>query len=392
MALSQSPKIVTDGLVFYYDINNVQKSWRGAPTTNLATNVNLGFSGDRWTNVSALDYPNKNSMPFNLLGPVWKLSSGNNYLGFASDFNITAGNTYTLSCWYYVNTVQTINWLNDVWNNGYASVVSSVASNTFINTNNTNGWRYGSKTFTISGGSSPFYVRGTSSTLGDGNPTGSVYIANFQIEQNSLATSYVNGTRSNTQAVLDLMNNIPLTVENLTYNSSGTFSFNGTSSRVLSSSPVTINYSNGGTFEMVFRSADIATPRAQGYMQHNNGGTGNYVNFYSSTNKMRWEVIGNGLTAPYGWNGDRVLSNNTWYHAVGTFSSGGITRLYINGTLDKQVTQTVYPRGDVTASIVIGEYSGYMSGDIPMCKIYNRSLSEAEVFQNFSAIRGRYGL
>ena len=37
MALGHSPSIVTNGLVFAYDMGNPQKSWKGAPTTNLFT-------------------------------------------------------------------------------------------------------------------------------------------------------------------------------------------------------------------------------------------------------------------------------------------------------------------------------------------------------------------
>ena len=35
MSLSHAPKIKTDGLVFYYDMENTQKSWKGAPTINI---------------------------------------------------------------------------------------------------------------------------------------------------------------------------------------------------------------------------------------------------------------------------------------------------------------------------------------------------------------------
>ena len=53
MALNHSPKIVTDGLVFYYDMNNTKKSWIGRPTTNVLNPIttsiarynNPGFSG-----------------------------------------------------------------------------------------------------------------------------------------------------------------------------------------------------------------------------------------------------------------------------------------------------------------------------------------------------------
>ena len=34
MALGHSPQTVTNGLVFYYDMGNPQKSWKGAPTFN----------------------------------------------------------------------------------------------------------------------------------------------------------------------------------------------------------------------------------------------------------------------------------------------------------------------------------------------------------------------
>ena len=35
MALNHSPSIVTNGLAFAYDMANIQKSWKGKPTTNI---------------------------------------------------------------------------------------------------------------------------------------------------------------------------------------------------------------------------------------------------------------------------------------------------------------------------------------------------------------------
>ena len=46
MSLTHSPKIVTDGLVMYYDMSNTKKSWKGYPTTNqftLPTSDTNGF-------------------------------------------------------------------------------------------------------------------------------------------------------------------------------------------------------------------------------------------------------------------------------------------------------------------------------------------------------------
>ena len=41
MSLGHGPPIVTGGLVFYYDVANVQKSSKGGPATNLFTETNL---------------------------------------------------------------------------------------------------------------------------------------------------------------------------------------------------------------------------------------------------------------------------------------------------------------------------------------------------------------
>ena len=34
----------------------------------------------------------------------------------------------------------------------------------------------------------------------------------------------------------------------------------------------------------------------------------------------------------------------------------------------------------------------YYNGKMPVAQIYNRQLSDSEVFQNFNAMRGRYGV
>ena len=45
MSLYQSPKVTTDGLVFYYDMNNNAKSWKGKVTTNYIPNPNASWNG-----------------------------------------------------------------------------------------------------------------------------------------------------------------------------------------------------------------------------------------------------------------------------------------------------------------------------------------------------------
>ena len=140
--------------------------------------------------------------------------------------------------------------------------------------------------------------------------------------------------------------------------------------------------------EMIFKSTDMNS-RAQGFMQFNTGG--NYINFYTGGNGfLRWEtwvpvgVAGGAYFTP------TALSNNTWYHAVGTYSNGSSV-LYINGNSVASASQTpgTYS-SSYTGNIVIGEYAGYMSGNIAKASIYNRVLSAAEIQQNFNALKSRY--
>ena len=118
-----------------------------------------------------------------------------------------------------------------------------------------------------------------------------------------------------------------------------------------------------------------------------------YINFYSAgTGALRWETwltagsVGGAFFSP------TTLTNNTWYHAVGTYASDGTAKLYINGVLVNSAAYAATSYGLLTSTIRIGEYAGYFSGTMPVSKIYTRALSASEVSQNFNATRARYGL
>jgi hypothetical protein len=214
-------------------------------------------------------------------------------------------------------------------------------------------------------------------------------LANPQCEQQSFATPFVAGTRSNTQAIVDLTGTNTVTATNIAYNSSGTFSFNGGSS-IITSPSTTLNLSSGVSMEMIFQSTDIQS-RAQGYMSFSPAPQ--YINFYSPGNStLRWETWQNAGSVGGAFFSPANLTNNTWYHAVGTYSSTGVAVLYINGVQVNAATYSSFSYGSLTSTIRIGEYAGYLSGIIPISKMYNRALTATEVQQNFNAHRGRYGL
>ena len=52
MSAYSGPEIANDGLVFAYDMGNPQKSWKGAPTTNLLSqplSFETGYTKESWT-------------------------------------------------------------------------------------------------------------------------------------------------------------------------------------------------------------------------------------------------------------------------------------------------------------------------------------------------------
>ena len=178
-----------------------------------------------------------------------------------------------------------------------------------------------------------------------------------------------------------------------TYSSAngGSILFDGSNDYAQKNS-LTMDLSAGVSMEMIFKSSNI-TSVAQGLMQFNLFISSYYINFYANgSGALRWEVF-----SPYPTSGSQIftptsLSNDTWYHAVGTYASG-VSILYINGnSVASGSNGTGNFPSSYTTDLSVGVYAGYFSGNIAIAKMYNRALSSVEVKQNFNAIRGRYSI
>ena len=83
---------------------------------------------------------------------------------------------------------------------------------------------------------------------------------------------------------------------------------------------------------------------------------------------------------------------NKWYHMVGT-SSGSTHTLYVNGVNMGTVSNSTTFHSSSNPYIVgYGNIHSTHIGNVSNCRIYNRGLSEAEVKQNYNALKGRFGL
>ena len=211
----------------------------------------------------------------------------------------------------------------------------------------------------------------------------------------SFHVPFVAGTRSNTQSLLDWTGNNTITASSLTYNSDGTFSFNGSSNYLDAGQDVTVSPTNQGwAAEYWFNTSSGST------LQHFNSAeaddfNANWLAIYTSKLAV-WNV------SPGYWRyGSTTIQNNTWYQAVFVCDPGGTNmRFYINGIQEggNHVNNSWSATYSALKTRYTGryEYSGsygrYFVGKISTVKLYNRALSAAEVAQNFNALRGRYGI
>jgi hypothetical protein len=406
MSAYSGPEIPNDGLVFCYDMNNSQKSWKGAPTTNL-----IPYSQD---------YGSNGNFMLNWTGNLF-----NNWINSVVTTGIAApdgSNTANLITGYYsrwtasiaatTNTVYTFSiWLK---NNGLTNPVDlNVAfglNGVLVNYNNitsvsvagiANWTRYSVTVTSPSSGINQIQCGvdfGASKSASAGPYSVAAWGA--QLETGSYATSYVPSlgavsSRSSTQALLDLTNNNTITANSLTYLNDSTFSFNGSNNY--------INVSNGmnrlvGTNAVTF-SAWIYRTSAPAYWA---GIISNKVNvtdgiclLINPQSRIFWQYDG-GTSGVYAISGGATLATNTWYNIVGVYDNVGL-KTYLNGVLNESASdagKSISSAGnmDITIGAQDTNPSSPFPGTISSVQIHNRALSAAEVEQNFNATRSRYGI
>ena len=124
------------------------------------------------------------------------------------------------------------------------------------------------------------------------------------------------------------------------------------------------------------------------------------------TKQLAWGLfVQDNLLVTYDWGNavgrstSRTVGNNSWNHVMMTFTEtvgtpSNNARIYLNGNL---VLTTTVKHFDHTVTVQIGEGNAtplgqFFGGKISAAYVYNRVLTEAEIRQNFNALRGRYGI
>lgn len=387
MALGHSPQIVTNGLVFAYDMANTQKSWKGAPTTNLisASGINASvLSAYPNMSVSQVVEPESPSgYAMQMQGQTGVTVSARSAMGENTNYP-TSGTAYISIMVKKVGPGSAIQ--PGVWSGAAWYAMSPLDGGSIYITDTYR--RFG--VLATMGASSPPAV-GFSMFQYSGNIADTTTITKWhspQLEVQSFATPFVGGIRSNTQALIDLTGQNTITANSLTYASDGTFNFNGTSNFLNCGSNSVINLTTEISIESWFN----AEATGSGIVTYGSTLAEQYA-LWATENKIMFSTS---WPTPWQLAYSNIISLNTWYHAVATFKNGA-WKIYKNGVLDTSGTfaVTTLPAASGGYLLIGNNHPGgqeYFKGQIPVVKIYNRELLAAEVKQNFNAYRGRYGI
>ena len=386
MSLNHSPKVVTNGLVLYTDMSNTKKSWLGAPTTNLIP-YSQDFSNN-WNGNLFGNWINSGVTTDTTIAPDNTLTADTitgNYGKFTNSITASVNTSYTFSCW--VKNVSLVNPLYFHVAFGLNGALVNYNNIISIPVNSINIWsRY---SITVTSPASGINQIQCGVEFGGSKMNGGTFAVaawGAQVEVGSFATPYIptttaSASRSTTQAILDLTGNYVLTPTNLSYSSSGTFSFVGSSYIDLNSSNI-ITGNDPFTVEAWYTTTGTTSDEI----------FGNYGS--SSTSGTLW------ISGRYGTyiNGSvyfpgAPLGAGTYFLSTTRDTSGNVI-LYKNGV---QVNSGVLAASiPVTYNFRIGaDVNGAaepFTGSIHSVKVYNRVLTAAEIAQNFNAHRSRYGI
>jgi hypothetical protein len=417
MALAHSPKIVTDGLVFYYDMGNPQKSWKGEPTTNLNRN-SRDVSGtayaplDEWVSSEPTRFTKTYNpsivTPLGTGATLLQESGINGYHHISRWGGAGISGNHALSCYVYP--------LANIDN--FSIGLLAAGRITYNLTNRTISY---SDTQVINGSGFIQDVPGYPGWLRiggvingrDGGWVGSMglsigstytgtsggrafYITGLQYETKTSPTAFIEAgqTRTNTQAILDVTNNNTITATSLTYASNNTFSFVRANSNYIN-----ISANTNTRFQNPYQTwsgwVNIASTGPNGYSElwNNGGNTGMTI---------QWQPTGvtffmyNSAYLPYTVTVSNAL--NTWTNITCVIDNvARVMILYKNGALvgtSPQWSLYTPPSGSVHigGNFATGNGGDYTQGIISNVQLYNKALTAIEIQQNFNALRGRYGI
>lgn len=409
MSVLSNTSIVTNGLIFHFDMNN-KNSYRSPVSQNILTQIEprgLGVNsfysfttGTEQVYIPTLGWIND----CKYVDMYNDYNGGSNNCcpspyGYGQGLTVSGSTEYTYAIVYKsVNGYTNPNYMYHYEYNGgtYLTEYGVFYSNGTYSgqvRNLGDDWYWASAKFTTQSTCNLIY---TGSWMYEYGRYNRFYVAKVMLIQGdytnmhprlwpSLAT-----TVSNTQAILDLTNNNTITATSLTYASDGTFSFNG-SSDYLSIPNTTLGNGNvEWTISCWMKTTTTTNSLGQGSVISNISGGPVYSMMGVNNGKIvYWTYQNNAWAQKLGVG--KTVNDGNWHMLTWVNYSNYTMDMYVDGILDSNVPNST--SGNNNPVDVIGRsWAGYFPGSIASLTRYTRALTRSEVLQNFNAQRGLYGL
>ena len=221
--------------------------------------------------------------------------------------------------------------------------------------------------------------------------TGATYdIRNIQIESKSHTTPFVDGTRSDTESLIDLTKTTNIDVSNVSFDSTGQPTFDGTDDSIVLTNPGVDN-TTGFSIELIINPTSFSTSPM--LIVPLSGGIDHWVRLGSNgIVSLRMIIAADSTTQDFSTT--TPLTTNTNHHITLTFKQSEGGKAYYNGSLESSASAN-FTALDWTGTWRVGQRGNntfFYQGELPVLKVYNRVLSADEVQQNYNAYKNRFNI
>ena len=438
------PHIIKDGLVFGYDTGysvadniTATRFYKGAPTVNYIHHQNA-VAQDSYTTYSATSAGNWNSnhpnairaysasggditgyynggvgnaqdthhghwqydtvlkkpvVVMNDVAAQWKAKSFGTGLGTWTSHGKVHGDTYTISWLQWVDNLSknakaglyTKNTSNGSgFHDGQANSASSY--NTKVRT-----WQRVYQTYTTNSVRDLNHSLASIYMYGHYNVRATVKIADVQFTWGSTPFPYsAEYERTSTASLVDLTKTTDIDVSNVSFDSTGQPTFDGTDDYINLNSVSPLIAGGDFSLEAVIKGG---TQDHKGIITINTSGGGNRALFLIRSASM-------GIYDSGTWYiGNIDVDDGNWHHVVLSYvRSTKHAIIYVDGNVSLNSTTNNMITVATDDRISIGQEwdgsstSDHFNGQIPVAKIYNQALSATEVQQNFKAYKNRFDI
>ena len=400
MGIHRGPNIIKDNLVFGYDTgygiannNTSTRFYPGRPTTNMASPDLKDWGTESGAQRIATGNYYKGQPTYNCRSAV-----GSHWLAI---YNVVtgvrtaagSGGTVTMSIW--------------VKNNNPSTIITSAYMGHDFSSNRSISpsadWQRIQWTVNQSSMNSD-YCEFRPNT---GNSNTYLEFTMPQVEVNvGTATPWTSTSRSNTQSLIDLKRTTDIDVSNVSFDSTGQPTFDGTDDRINMGDTSLTDFGTGNfTIEAVlYIPSDITTSTGHYkgvVVKKGASGANAGMSIYYNTGhqKFLWSTA-NGSSSV------ERFTTNTFGSLLGTYihvvmiRDSSVTNnghFYINGVQEAITSGGSLMNVDNNYNLLVGAsstlYSPYfLEGNVPLAKIYNKALTAAEVQQNFNAYKNRFNI